>query len=132
MMKYIQTMIKENKTMVSLPMMAAINIITVILSAAAVYFAGNAAQNDGISKNRASILINAKSIKDNSIIINELKHHAIILDEKTDPVQMALIKQSLQLLKEDVNSIKIDQKAFIRQQNRFYQKVSAKLGIVFN
>jgi len=122
----------ENKTTVSLPMMAVMNIITVVLSVTAVYFTGNAAQNDGISKNKANILINAKSIKDNAVIINELKHHAIVLDEKMDPVQIALIKQSLLLLKEDVKSIKSDQKTFMRQQNRFYQKVSAKLGIDFN
>lgn len=125
-------MISGNNTTVSLPMMAIINIITVVLSVAAAYFTGNSTQNDGIAKNKANIQINAKSINDNAVIISELKHHAIVLDEKTDPVQIALIKQSLQLLKEDVKSIKIDQKTFMRQQNRFYQKVSAKLGIAFN
>ena len=119
-------------TPISLPVIIVLNIITVILSVTTIYFTGNASQDKEILKNKTDIEINAKSIKEAKTQIDELKQHTIILDGKFDPVQIALIKQSLQLLKEDVRSIKEDQKVFIRQQNRFYQKVSAKLGIVFN
>ncbi len=117
---------------ISLPAIMVLNIITVILSVTTIYFTGNASQNKEILKNKTKIEINAKSITETKKQIKELKQHTIILDGKLDPVQIALIKQSLQLLKEDVKSIKDDQKVFMRQQNRFYQKVSAKLGITFN
>ncbi len=122
---------KINKP-ISLPVIIVLNIITVILSVTTIYFTGNASQDKEILKNKTNIELNAKSIKETKTQIDELKRHTIILDGKFDPVQIALIKQSLQLLKEDVKSIKDDQKVFMRQQNRFYQKVSAKLGITFN
>jgi len=122
---------KQIKNM-SLPLFAVINIVTIIISVSATYYTSNAAQDRNISTNKTSIGLVSKDVKVNKESIKDITTHLNKIDKKADPVTIALMRQSINTLNATVKELKANQKEFMKEQNLFYQKISAKLGITFD
>ncbi len=112
---------------VKISLVIVINIITVILTVTGTYFIANAQQDENISKNKANISIEKVRINENTDNIYALKIYMSSFN-KSD---IAVMKDNLKSMKDDIKALKENQKEFTAQQNIFYQKLAAKLGMTF-
>ncbi len=79
-----------------------------------------------INENASNIYDLKKSV---SLIAPSLNNRATNLAKSQTDV--AVIKASLETMKQNIKDLKNNQIEFRRQQNIFYQKLAAKLGITF-
>ncbi len=129
-----------NQKPVKISLLIVINIITIIIAVISTYFIANAQQDAHISKNEMNINIAKVRINENTSNIYDLKKSvssfAPALNKRTTDLansqtDVAVIKASLETMKQNIKDLKSNQIEFRRQQNIFYQRLAAKLGITF-
>jgi len=122
----------EEKKGISIVLFVVINIVTIILSVTTTAYISNSEQNKAIYNNAKNIGLLAKELKIEKNDIQKINNHLKQIDDDSNPVTIALMQQSLKDLNKAVQDLQANQKEFIKEQQIFYQKIAAKLGITVN
>ena len=122
----------EEKKGISIVLFVVINIVTIILSVTTTAYISNSEQNKAIYNNAKNIGLLAKELKIEKNDIQKINNHLKQIDVDSNPVTIALMQQSLKDLNKAVQDLQANQKEFIKEQQIFYQKIAAKLGITVN